>query len=79
MSLKIPVEMASEKQLDWLTQHNYYGTFELTKTEATRLIEEYIEQERMEMSRSERDFVKFLNAYDPEYLIRYRRIKKGMV
>lgn len=80
MSLKLFQSKATLKQLAWLREHDYFGSLELTKTEAGQLIEEYIEQERISMSRTHRDFIARLNNYDPQYLEKYRQFKqKGIL
>lgn len=65
MSLKITTEMATDKQLEWLKEHEYYGTLKLTKASATDIIESLMEQERHLRNRPEQaywDRVKAING-----------------
>lgn len=63
MSLKLPTpgkEPATEKQLAWLKEHQYYGTMQLTLKEAATLITEIMEQERIARPRNEQDYFKMI-------------------
>jgi hypothetical protein len=66
---------ATDKQLDWLRELGYCGTMQLSYDAAARLIDECIEQERIAMTRDQRDFIKMINQHDPMYLERYKQIK----
>lgn len=55
MSLKINND-ATEKQLNWLREHEYYGKMNLTKSEAEQLITELMEQERIERRKNEYEY-----------------------
>lgn len=65
LNLSLPgSEPASEKQLDWLRKHKYYGKMNLSKSEANTLIDELVEQEKLE-DRYKRDYmerIKYING-----------------
>jgi ribulose bisphosphate carboxylase small subunit len=74
MSLIIKDE-ASDKQLEYLLELGYSGNLSLTKAEAAQLIDEWIEQNHLAMSKTHRDFIAFMELIDPDYFERYKRIK----
>lgn len=69
----------TDKQKDWLIRLEYYGSMSLTTDEAEQLITELIEQERITMTKDQRDFINKLSEHDPDYLRRYRNILKGEI
>lgn len=70
---------ATAKQLQWLIEHDYYGSLRLNKQEAEDLITELMEQERLNMSKEHKGFVERLDEFDPYYLERYKQFKRGEI
>lgn len=53
MSLRIKTDMITDKQKDWLKDNGYYGNLNLTKREATEIIEGLMEEQRQERLKPE--------------------------
>ena len=52
MSLKL-TNSATKDQLQWLKNHEYYGKVNLTKDEASQIMTEIMEQERLHKDKQE--------------------------